>query len=165
LSLEDLTMLTGPRCLDQFSPAHGNGFVLNHPKDIGYLGSSPQEGTPKVMKKMDWDKEIETLRERGNETTTKDKRLIDITVNIGYTDNVEKVVSLIKRVLRETDKLMKDPEPELGIGDMDPSNIQIHVKPWCPKDAYWDAMAGLVRNLKMSLYKEGITYRSVKSNN
>jgi hypothetical protein len=158
-------MLTGPRCLDQFSPSHGNGFVLNHPKDIGYLGGSPHEGTPKVMKKLDWDKEIETLRERGNETTTKDKRLIDITVNIGYTDNVEKVVSLIKRVLRETDKLMKDPEPELGIGDMDPSNIQIHVKPWCPKDAYWDAMAGLVRNLKMSLYKEGITYRSVKSNN
>ena len=158
-------MLTGPRCLDQFSPSHGNGFVLNHPKDIGYLGGSPQEGTHKIMKKMDWDKEIETLRERGNETATKDKRLIDITVNIGYTDNVDKVVSLIKRVLRETDKLMKDPEPELGIGDMDPSNIQIHVKPWCPKDAYWDAMAGLVRNLKMTLYKEGITYRSVKSNN
>ena len=158
-------MLTGPRSLDQFSPAHGNGFVLNHPRDIGCLGSPKQEGEPKPMKKMDWDKELETLRERGNGPASKDKRLIDITVNIGYTDNVDRVVSLIKRVLRETDMLMKEPEPELGVGDMDPSNIQIHVKPWCPKDAYWDAVSGLVRNLKMTLYKEGVTYRSVKSNN
>jgi hypothetical protein len=160
-------MLTGPRSLDQFSPFHGHGFVLNHPRDVGMIsnaGQDPQD-EPKVQRKIDWEKELESIRVRGPDTVnTKDRRLIDITVNVGYTDNVDRVVSVIKKVLRETDQLMRDPEPELGIGDMDPSNIQFHVKPWCTKDSYWEAMSSLVRNLKMTLFKEGITYRSVRSN-
>jgi len=160
-------MLTGPRSLDQMSPLHGHGFVLHHPRDVGFIGGSDQapQGEPRVHRKVDWEKELESLRERGSENAgSKDRRLIDITVNIGYTENIDRVVSVIKRVLRETDHLMKDPEPEMGVGDMDPSNIQIHVKPWCTKDGYWEAMSNLVRNLKMTLFKEGITYRSVRSN-
>ena len=157
-------MLTGPRSLDTFSPFHGHGFVLNHPRDVGMIASSGQE-EPKVQRKIDWEKELDSLRERDTETvSSKDKRLIDITINIGYTDNLDRVVGVVKKVLRETEHIMRDPEPEFGVGDMDPSNIQIHVKPWCTKESYWEAMSSLVRNLKMSLFKEGITYRSVKSN-
>jgi len=161
-------MLTGPRSLDTFSPFHGHGFVLNHPKDIGNLGGPDQvqENTPKVQHKIDWDKELDGLKARDSELVNKNnRRRIDITVNVGYTENVDGVVSVIKRVVRETDHLIKDADAEFAVGDMDPSNIQIHVKPWCVKEEYWDAVSSLVRNLKLALFKEGVTYRSVKSNN
>lgn len=154
-------MLHGPRSLDQFSPYHAVGIKYNSEVER----QAQKREMPRAQRKMDWKKELEALKaETSPKRTSGEAKRIDITVQVGYTDDVGTVLAAVKRVLRETDNLLHEPEPELSIGDMDPTNISIHVRPFCSKDDYWDAVTALVKNLKYRFFRDGISYRSVKSN-
>jgi len=141
-------MLTGPRSLDPFTHMH-------------HMGQFKEEKEKKVKKRINWENELDLLR-RVKDLRPKDTKAIDIIVNVGYTDEVDAILEVIHRVMKETNKLLKEPKPELILGDMDTTNIEIHVKPFCHKEDYWEAMTVLLKNIKLRLFKEGISYKSVK---
>jgi small-conductance mechanosensitive channel len=121
----------------------------------------PERNEKKKEKRINWEKELELLK-RTKDLKPKDAKAIDIIINVGYTDDVDTIFSVINKVMKDTDKLLREPRPELSLGDMDNTNVQIHVKPFCHKDDYWEAMMLLLKNLKFRLFKEGISYKSVK---
>jgi len=138
-------MLTGPRSLDQFS----------HFQHMSQFKEEDNEKKKKKeKKKINWDKELELLR-KTKDQRPKDTKPIDIIVNVGYTDDVDIIFDVIHRVMKETDKLLKDPKPELTLGEMGTTNVEIHVKPFCHKDDYWEAMMVLLKNLKFQLFRKG----------
>ena len=145
-------MLTGPRSLDQFS----------HMRHMSQFKEEGQEkNVQKKEKRINWEKELDLLR-RSRDQRPKDAKAIDIIINVGYTDDVDIIFNVINNVMKDTEKLLKEPRPELSLGEMDSTNVEIHVKPFCHKDDYWEAMMLLLKNLKFRLFKEGISYKSVK---
>jgi hypothetical protein len=144
-------MLTGPRSLDTFSPFHG-------------WGPSTSKKKEKPKRKIDWSKEIDHFTKEAQKRPSNGTRQIDITVSIGYLETMDAILPVVKRVLRETNEILQDPEAEIALGDMDPTDIKIHIRPFCHKDDYWDAVMNLVKNLKYTFFSEGISYKSVKSN-
>ena len=151
-------MMTGPRRLDQYVPQT----YLSRKKE------EEEEDKKKKKKSKDshWLKEIEALKEKAYGKPRDEIREIDIIVKVsyGFSNDVDKVLEVLNRVMKDTENILEDPEPELALGSMDNGIVQIHVKPWCDKKKYWDAMSNLLKNIKVNLFKEGIAYKSVRRN-
>lgn len=83
--------------------------------------------------------------------TSRHVRRVDITVSVGYGDDLE----VAKRVLREmaysNEKVLKNPEVNVLIGEYGGSSINIFVRAWCKTEDYWDVYYGLLDQTKPTL--------------
>lgn len=89
--------------------------------------------------------------------TSRHVRRVDITVSVGYEDDLE----LAKRVLREMaysdEKVLKHPDVNVLIGEYGDSSINILVRAWCKTEDYWDVYYGLMDRVKPTLDKHKLS--------
>ncbi|MCP1726936.1 small conductance mechanosensitive channel [Natronospira proteinivora] len=89
--------------------------------------------------------------------SARDRRRIDVTVGISYDDDIAQAKQLIRDVMSEDERLHKEPEPIIWVGDMADSSIDLWVKVWTDLDPFWDARSDLLENIKRRFDQEGIT--------
>ena len=85
-----------------------------------------------------------------------DKRRIDMSVSIRYTDDVEKAKKIIRELLASYKEVFKDPAPAVEINEFGASAISICVRPWvCPED-YWTVYYRFNSDILPLMQKNGI---------
>lgn len=89
--------------------------------------------------------------------TDKDYRRVDMVFGIGYGDDILKAKSVIHKVLNEEEKIMKDPEPFVGVLEHADSSINLAVRPWVKPEDYWDVYFNITENVKLAFDREEIT--------
>jgi small conductance mechanosensitive channel len=57
-------------------------------------------------------------------------RQLDLSVGIAYGANLEEALSVIQGILKANTRVLKEPEPVIGITTLGDSSINIAVKPW-----------------------------------
>lgn len=96
----------------------------------------------------------------GNNITNysaKETRRVDMVFGIGYDDDIKKVKEILKRLLNEDSRILKDPEAVVAVSELGESSINFVVRPWVKSEDYWPVFFDYHEKVKLLFDKEGIT--------
>jgi len=83
--------------------------------------------------------------------TAEGKIRVDLTIGVSYNADIDKTKAVLMDVLLANTKVMKDPEPFVGVLEMADSSVNFAVRPHCAPEHYWDVFFGVNEALKKSL--------------
>lgn len=89
--------------------------------------------------------------------THQDKRRVDMTFGIGYSDDVAEAERLLTEIVTSHEKVLKDPEPVVRLNNLGESSVDFIVRPWSRTDDYWDVYWDVTREVKRRFDEEGIS--------
>lgn len=87
--------------------------------------------------------------------TANDTRRIDLTVGVGYGDDLDDAEEAIRRVLDAEERLLEEPEPQVAVDSLGDSAVNFIVRPWVKTEDYWAVRRDLVRALKEEVEAAG----------
>ena len=70
--------------------------------------------------------------------STQPERRVDFTFGIAYGDDLNKAKQLIKDIAEKDERVLKDPEPFIRMGEMADSSVNITTRLWVKGADYWD---------------------------
>lgn len=70
--------------------------------------------------------------------TMADKRRVDWVFGIGYGDKLKTAKELISTFIEEDSRILKDPVPFIGLGELGDSSVNLTVRAWVKTEDYWD---------------------------
>ncbi|WP_320170006.1 mechanosensitive ion channel domain-containing protein [Maridesulfovibrio sp.] len=90
-------------------------------------------------------------------TTANNRRRIDLVIGIGYEDDIIKAKELVSRTLAAETRLLKDPAPFIGVGELGASSVDIYIRPWVRTPDYWATRCELLEKIKVAFDEAGIS--------
>jgi small conductance mechanosensitive channel len=88
--------------------------------------------------------------------SAENKRRVDFTFSISYSDNIEKAKAVITEVALANVDILKDPLPVVYVNSHEASSINLTARVWCSVEKYWDVYFAMQENVKIALDKNGI---------
>ncbi len=88
--------------------------------------------------------------------TTEGKLRIDLTIGVSYDADIKQTKEVLMRVLREQEKVLKEPAPTVAVLELADSSVNFAVRPWVETANYWDVYFHTVEHVKLSLDAAGI---------
>jgi len=90
--------------------------------------------------------------------SSNDNRRLDMIIGIGYDDDMDKAISIIKDVLSNESRVLDEPEPLIAIGELGDSAVNIYVRPWTRKEDLWPTRFDLTKRIKERFDTEGVSF-------
>lgn len=84
-------------------------------------------------------------------------RRVDLVFGISYTDNIGQARDIIKTVLDADERILKDPEAGIAVGELGDSSVNINVRPWVASADYWPVKGDLLEVIKIRFDEAGIS--------
>jgi len=84
-------------------------------------------------------------------------RRIDLTIGIGYDDDIKKAKELLEIIVNENDKILKDPVVTIAVAELADSSVNFVVRPWVKTPDFWDVKFDLLETIKNRFDAEGIS--------
>lgn len=81
---------------------------------------------------------------------------VDLTVNVPYSEDFDKVEKIILDAMNATPKVLKDPAAYVGIASYDSHYLVVAMRPHATVEDYWDVYFNVNRNVKKALSENGI---------
>lgn len=78
-------------------------------------------------------------------------RRVDFTVSIGYGDSMEQTKEVLLKIAEEDDRILKDPEPFVGVSELAGSSVNFAFKDWVMRDDYWPVFYDFNERIKNEL--------------
>ena len=89
--------------------------------------------------------------------SAKDTRRIDLVFGIGYGDDIRKAKEILAGILAKDDRILKDPEPTVAVGELGESSVNIVCRPWVKTVDYWAVLFDVTEAVKTQFDAQGIT--------
>jgi len=86
-----------------------------------------------------------------------DTRRLDLTFGIGYGDDINKAMAVIKRVIAADERAHIEPEPVVAVSNLGDSSVDIMVRIWCAGGDYWGLKWHLLQVTKEAFDGENIS--------
>ncbi|HKI44726.1 MAG TPA: mechanosensitive ion channel domain-containing protein [Balneolales bacterium] len=96
-----------------------------------------------------WGTEIRNYSQ--NET-----RRVDIPIGIGYGDDIDHALKVVKEVVEADARTLPDPAPMFAVSDLGDSSVNLMVRFWTKSGDFFNAKLDLTKELKQRFDKEGI---------
>jgi small conductance mechanosensitive channel len=84
-------------------------------------------------------------------------RRVDLVFGIGYDDDMAKAKGIAMEILARHPLVLKDPAPEVVVGQLADSSVNLYVRPWVRNADYWATYFDLIESIKGAFDKQGIT--------
>jgi len=84
-------------------------------------------------------------------------RRVDMKFGIGYSDDIDKARDILKRLLEEDERVLKDPAPFVAVQELGDSSVNFVVRPWVEAANYWGLYFDYTEKVKKSFDAEGIS--------
>lgn len=84
-------------------------------------------------------------------------RRVDLMFGIGYDDDIRKAKELLTKLVFEDERVLKDPAPQIVVGELGDSSVNFHVRPWVKSSDYWDLYFDLTEKVKLAFDEAGIS--------
>jgi len=84
-------------------------------------------------------------------------RRVDMIFGIGYGDDVGKAKEVLMDILKEHEKVLEDPEPNVQVSELGESSVNFVVRPWVETEDYWDVFWDVTQAVKERFDAEGIS--------
>jgi small conductance mechanosensitive channel len=89
--------------------------------------------------------------------TAKETRRCELTFGVSYTDDIDKVRALIKKVIDADTRVLKDPAPQIVVGELADSSVNFIVRVWVKVPDYWGVYFDAIENVKKTFDAEGVS--------
>lgn len=87
-----------------------------------------------------------------------DTRRMDMTVGIGYGDDIDKAKSLLKKIIDEDSRVLKDPAYDIFVEGLGDNSVNIHVRAWINSSDYWPVTNNINEVIKKTFDAEGVSF-------
>lgn len=84
-------------------------------------------------------------------------RRIDMVFGIGYGDDLKKAKAILAELLAEDERVLKDPEAVIALGELADSSVNFVVRPWVKAADYWAVKWDFTEAVKLRFDQEGIS--------
>jgi small conductance mechanosensitive channel len=84
-------------------------------------------------------------------------RRVDFTLGIAYADSIERAMGAIHEVLKAESRILGEPEPQVVVGALSDSSVDIIVRVWAKAEDYWPVRFDLTRKFKETFDAKGIS--------
>jgi small conductance mechanosensitive channel len=85
-------------------------------------------------------------------------RRVDLTIGIGYDDDIDKARDTIQALVDADDRILKDPACLIAVSELGDSSVNFVVRPWVNSADYWAVNFGLTEAIKKRFDREGISF-------
>lgn len=85
------------------------------------------------------------------------KRRVDWTFGIGYGDDLDKAYEVLKGLLSEDERILKDPEQFMALSELGDSSVNITVRAWVEAADYWAVFFRMNEKVYKTFEKEGLS--------
>ncbi len=89
--------------------------------------------------------------------SARDTRRIDMVFGIGYGDDIKKAKDLLTNIVQADERILKEPEPLVAVGELAESSVNFKVRPWVKSGDYWDVHHDLNEKIKLSFDENNIS--------
>ena len=103
-----------------------------------------------VPNNMIWQTVIKNL-------TAQRTRRVDLTFGISYGDDIDKAKAILQDVVDNYESVLKTPEPNIRVGGLGDSSVDLICRPWVRTEDYWYTYWDLTEIVKKRFDEEGIT--------
>ena len=84
-------------------------------------------------------------------------RRVDMTIGVGYGDNLSKAKEVIEAVIAADERVLKDPEPVVAVANLGDSSVDFVVRPWVNAEDFWGFKFDFTKTIKERFDEEGIS--------
>lgn len=88
--------------------------------------------------------------------TKADKRRVDWSFGIAYGDNLKQAKELLSSFINDDPRILDDPAPFVGLGELADSSVNITVRAWVKTDDYWNVFFDMNERVYMEFEKVGL---------
>lgn len=89
--------------------------------------------------------------------SAEDKRRLDLVIGVGYNDSLDEVKKILTSILSEHKKILKSPEPTIGVLELADSSVNFAVRPWVKTGDYWTVYFELMETIKKKFDEHNIS--------
>ena len=89
--------------------------------------------------------------------TDKDIRRIDAHYGIGYGDDIDKAIAILRQIAADETRILNDPAPLIKVDSLGDSSVNILFRVWTARTDWWDTQLDLVQRSKEALEGAGIS--------
>ncbi len=83
-------------------------------------------------------------------------RRANIQISVSTTNDLEKVTQLFMDILKNNDKVLKDPAPAVVLSDLSGDAAVFYIRPWALRTNFWEMNGEVLLEIKNTLEKENI---------
>lgn len=77
-----------------------------------------------------------------------DTRRIDLVIGISYGSPIAKAMEIALDVMKQDERVLKDPEPMVAVSELADSSVNLVVRPWVEPANYWAVKFDVTRKIK-----------------
>jgi small conductance mechanosensitive channel len=89
--------------------------------------------------------------------STQPTRRVDWVFGIGYGDDVDKAYEVLRKLLKEDDRIHTDPEPFIAVKELADSSVNFVVRAWVDASNYWPVHFRMNEEVYKTFDKEGLS--------
>ncbi len=84
-------------------------------------------------------------------------RRVDMSFGIGYDDDIQKTKDILNRLIREDQRIQKEPAPVVVLAELADSSVNFTVRVWAKASDYWGIYFDMQEKVKLAFDKEKIS--------
>ncbi|WP_300729340.1 mechanosensitive ion channel domain-containing protein [uncultured Bacteroides sp.] len=85
-------------------------------------------------------------------------RRADFSFSVEYGEDYERVKAVLEKIIAADSRILKTPEPFIGLGALADSSVNITVRVWAKSEDYWGVYFDMNKNVYATFNKEGIGF-------
>ncbi len=89
--------------------------------------------------------------------SAKGTRRVDMVFGIGYGDDIDKARKIIADIIKNDDRVLKDPPPTIAVSELADSSVNFAVRPWVNGADYWDLLFDVTETIKKRFDAEDVS--------
>jgi small conductance mechanosensitive channel len=83
-------------------------------------------------------------------------RRMELKVGISYSSDMDKAISVVKKIMEKDKRILREPEPFAGVTELGDSSVNLIIRPWVKLADYWPLYFDLTKKVKEEFDKAGI---------
>lgn len=87
-----------------------------------------------------------------------DTRRVDLEFGIGYDDDINKAMKVIKEILDADERVLDEPEPLIAVSQLGDNAVSIRVRPWAASGDVWPLHYDIIKEVKERFDEEDISF-------
>lgn len=89
--------------------------------------------------------------------SNKTERRLDLTVGIGYGDDLKLAKETLLEILNKEERISKDPAPFVGVTELGQNSVDFAVRAWVKTEDYGDVRFAMLEKIKLTFDARGIS--------